>query len=144
MQGTPQTMQDNPRYDDVVREILDYLSDRLAALVAAGLEADRICLDPGIGFGKSHQHNLTLMAHCQDLHELGRPLLVGHSRKGFLAKLLGKQDADRTQATVGAGLALASQGVQVIRVHDVRPLREALLAFAACGGIDGAERSLAD
>ena len=139
MQGTPQTMQDNPRYNDVAKEVRDYLSSRLEALVAAGIAAERVCLDPGIGFGKTHQHNLTLMAHSGELHELGRPLLVGHSRKGFLGKLLGDKQADRTSATVGAALSLAVQGVQVIRVHDVRPVREALLAFEAVGGIDGVE-----
>jgi len=144
MQGTPQTMQDDPRYDDVVREVRDYLQGRLEALVAAGIAPDRVCLDPGIGFGKTHAHNLTLMAHCDHLHELGRPLLVGHSRKGFLGKLLGDPQVDRTLATVGAALALASQGVQMIRVHDVRPVREALLAFAAAGGIDGRECQLDD
>ncbi len=144
MQGTPQTMQDTPHYDDVTREVCDYLGARLEALAGAGIVAERICLDPGIGFGKTHQHNLTLMAHCGQLHELGRPLLVGHSRKGFLGKLLGDERADRTSATVGAALSLAAQGVQVIRVHDVRPLREALLAFEATGGIDGEEIQLAE
>ena len=144
MQGTPQTMQDDPRYEDVVGEVYNYLRDRLEALVAVGIAVERICLDPGVGFGKTHEHNLTLMAHCDRLHELGRPVLVGHSRKGFLGKLLGDSDADRTQTTVGAALALATQGVQVIRVHDVRPVREALLAFAAAGGIDGRECQLAD
>lgn len=143
MQGTPQTMQDDPKYGDVVRDIRGYLRERRDALLEAGVLAERICLDPGIGFGKTHQHNLTLMAHCDEFHELGSPLLVGHSRKGFLAKLLGDKDADRTSATVGAALALAAQGVQVIRVHDVRPVSEALLAFEASGGIDGKETVLA-
>ena len=144
MQGTPQTMQDAPQYDDVVGEVSEYLDGRLESLVAAGIAAERICLDPGIGFGKTHQHNLTLMARCGQLHALGRPLLVGHSRKGFLGKLLGDKQADRTSATVGAAMALATQGVQVIRVHDVRPVREALLAFEASGGIDGQEIELAE
>ena len=144
MLGTPQTMQDDPQYDDVVADILVYLDGRRRALLAAGIDPQRICLDPGIGFGKTHQHNLTLMAHCERFHELGRPLLVGHSRKGFLGKLLGDKQADRTSATVGGALALAAQGVQVIRVHDVRPVREALLAFAAAGGIDGTEGLLAN
>jgi dihydropteroate synthase len=143
MQGTPQTMQDDPRYDDVVEEVRNYLAARLQALVAAGVAAERICLDPGIGFGKTHQHNLALMAHCGRLHRLGRPLLVGHSRKGFLGKLLGDKQADRTSATVGAAMSLAAQGVQVIRVHEVRPVREALLAFEAVGGIDGEPSQLA-
>ena len=144
MQGTPQTMQDNPTYQDVVGEVGEYLSQRLNRLLEAGLERSRICLDPGIGFGKTHQHNLALMARCGEYHWLGCPLLVGHSRKGFLGKVLGDKQADRTAATVGAALALAARGVQVIRVHDVRPLREALQAFAAVGGIDGQEAQLAD
>lgn len=143
MQGTPQTMQDNPQYRDVVGEIRGYLQQRRDALLEAGIASARICLDPGIGFGKTHQHNLTLMAHCEKFHELGCPLLVGHSRKGFLAKLLGDKSADRTAATVGSALALAAQGVQIIRVHDVRAASEALLAFEACGGIDGVEAMLA-
>lgn len=137
MQGTPQTMQDNPAYDDVVSEISEYLHRRRDALIAAGIERDRICLDPGIGFGKTHEHNITLMANCRTFHYLGCPLLVGHSRKGFLGKLIGDKEADRTQATVGAALGLAVQGVQIVRVHDVRPLREALAAFEASGGYDG-------
>ena len=139
MQGTPQTMQDDPRYESVVDDILRYLKQRRDALVEAGVELERICLDPGIGFGKTHQHNLTLMANASHFHELGCPLLVGHSRKGFIGKLLGDKDADRTAATVGAALSLAAQGVQIIRVHDVKPLRDALLLFAATGGIDGRE-----
>lgn len=144
MQGTPQTMQDAPSYDDVVEDILEYLKQRRDALLAAGIDANRICLDPGIGFGKTHQHNLTLMAGVGRFHELACPLLVGHSRKGFLAKLLGDKQADRTAATVGGAMTLAAQGVQVIRVHDVRTVREALLAFEATGGIDGSESVLAD
>ena len=135
MQGTPQTMQDDPQYDNVVEEIFGYLESRRDALLAAGILAERICLDPGLGFGKTHQHNFALMAHCDRFHELGCPLLVGHSRKGFLAKLLADKQADRTAATVGASLGLAAQGVQVLRVHDVRPVREALLAFEAAAGL---------
>jgi dihydropteroate synthase len=143
MQGTPQTMQDDPRYGNVIEEIFAYLKLRRDALLTAGIERERICLDPGIGFGKTHQHNLTLMAHCGRFHELGAPVLVGHSRKGFLAKVLEDKEADRDAATAGSALALAAQGVQVIRVHNVRIVREALLAFEACGGIDGQELVLA-
>ena len=114
------------------------------ALLAAGIDRQRICLDPGIGFGKTHQHNLTLMANCWQFHALSCPLLVGHSRKGFLAKILGDASRDRTAAGVGAALALATQGVQVLRVHDVRPVSEALLAFAATGGLDGTWLELAE
>jgi dihydropteroate synthase len=135
MQGTPQTMQDNPTYTDVVGEVRESLCETRDALVSAGISRERICLDPGIGFGKTHEHNITLMRHCYEFHELGCPLLVGHSRKGFLGKLIGDKEADRTNATVGAALALAVQGVQIVRVHDVRSVLEALLAFEATAGM---------
>jgi dihydropteroate synthase len=142
MQETPQTMQDDPRYSDVVEDIYRYLAQRRDALLAAGIEQERICLDPGIGFGKTHQHNVTLMAHCGRFLELGCPVLIGHSRKGFLGKVLGDKEADRDAATSGAALAAAAQGVQILRVHNVRMVRDALLAFEACGGIDGRETHL--
>lgn len=135
MQGTPQTMQDQPQYGDVVAEIRQYLAGRRDALVEAGIELRRVCLDPGIGFGKTHEHNLTLLQNCWQFHSLGCPLLVGHSRKGFIGKLLGDTAADRTLATTGVSLALALQGVQILRVHDVRALRDALCLFQACDGI---------
>lgn len=134
MQGTPQTMQDDPQYTDLLGEIGDYLAARRAALAADGIHPERICLDPGIGFGKTHAHNIALMAQCGQLHQLGQPLLVGHSRKAFLGKLIGNQEADRTFATIGGAIALAQQGVQIIRVHAVRPVQEALRVFMACGG----------
>ena len=96
MQGTPQTMQDNPFYEDVVEDIYAYLCQRRDALTAAGIARERICLDPGIGFGKTHEHNLDLMRGCGRFHDLGCPLLVGHSRKGFIGKVLGDKGADRT------------------------------------------------
>src|SRR5689334_13124813 len=101
MQGTPQTMQDNPTYADIVAEIHDYLRQRRDALLAAGIERERICLDPGIGFGKTHEHNVTLMANCHRFHDLGQPLLVGHSRKGFIGKVLGDKEAPRLFGTLG-------------------------------------------
>ena len=136
MQGTPQTMQDDPTYSDVVAEIHDYLRERRDALLSARVSRERICLDPGIGFGKTHEHNITLMGHCHEFHDLGCPLLVGHSRKGFLAKLIGDKEADRTNATVGGALALGVQGVQIVRVHDVRAVREAIAVFDATGGLN--------
>jgi dihydropteroate synthase len=136
MQGSPQTMQDNPHYADVVREVADYLRARRDALAAAGIATERIALDPGIGFGKTHEHNVQLLAHCHRLHLLGCPLVVGASRKGFIARLLGERERDRTYGTIGVALALAVQGVQVLRVHDVRAVREALLLFDTVGGID--------
>lgn len=129
-------MQDNPAYKDVIEEIRDYLAARRDALTSAGIEIERVCLDPGIGFGKTHDHNLQLIAACDRFHGLGCPILVGHSRKGFLAKIIDDKEADRTSATVGVALALARDGVQVIRVHDVRPVREALRGFAEAGGLD--------
>jgi dihydropteroate synthase len=119
-----------------VGEVHDYLRDRLTALVAAGLDPERICLDPGIGFGKSHEHNITLSANCRRFHDLRRPLLVGHSRKGFIAKLIGDKLADRIAGTIGVACSLAAQGVQIIRVHDVRAVREAMLLFEATGGLE--------
>jgi dihydropteroate synthase len=142
MQGTPQTMQDNPFYEDVAEDVFSFLLARRDALVSAGIARDRICLDPGIGFGKTHQHNLTLMANCWRYHDLGCPILVGHSRKGFIGKVLGDKDADRGFGTVGAAMSLAAQGVQILRVHDVLAVRQALSLFAACGGIDGRESEL--
>jgi dihydropteroate synthase len=124
-------MQDNPHYDDVVREVRDYLRERRDALIAAGIERERICLDPGIGFGKTHEHNLELLRHCAQFHELGCPLLVGHSRKGFIAHVLGDKSIDRTAGTIGVACALARQGVQIIRVHDVAPVQQALLLYEA-------------
>jgi dihydropteroate synthase len=99
------------------------------------LDLARICLDPGIGFGKTHQHNLALLRHCDRLLALGCPLLVGPSRKGFISHVLGDKLADRTAATIGVALALAAQGVHVLRVHDVGPVKQALRLFAATGGL---------
>jgi len=131
MQGTPQTMQDRPHYDDVVREVMEFLAERRDRLLAAGVPRERICLDPGIGFGKTHQHSITLMRHCAQFHTLGCPLLVGHSRKGFIGQLLGDKTADRAAGTLGASLALALQGIQIIRLHEVRATREAWQVFRA-------------
>jgi dihydropteroate synthase len=137
MQGTPQTMQDQPTYRDVVADIGQYLQGRLETLARSGIDRMRICLDPGIGFGKTHQHNLTLLANLWRFHELGQPLLVGHSRKGFIAKVIDDKEASRTAGTLGVACSLAAQRVQILRVHDVRQVREALLLFEASGGIDG-------
>ncbi|QDU29806.1 Dihydropteroate synthase [Anatilimnocola aggregata] len=125
MQGTPQTMQDQPAYGNVVAEVSAYLEQRRDALLAAGLLPARICLDPGIGFGKTHEHNLQLMAHSATFHALGCPLLVGHSRKGFIGQVLGDKSANRDAGSLGGALALALQGVQVIRLHQIRAAREA-------------------
>jgi dihydropteroate synthase len=135
LQGTPQTMQDDPQYGDVTAEVFEFLRSRRDALIAAGIAADKICLDPGVGFGKTHQHNLTLLANCARFHELGCPLLVGHSRKGYIGKVLADKSADPLAGTIGVACALASQGVQILRVHDVAAVRQALLLYEAAGGI---------
>ena len=131
MQGTPQTMQDAPSYENVVRDILQYLRQRDAKLLEAGIATERICLDPGIGFGKTHEHNIELLQQVVAFHELGRPLLVGHSRKGFIGKLIGDKEADRCAGTLALSLWLAQQNVQVIRVHDVAETRQALDCWKA-------------
>ncbi len=105
MRGTPQTMQDNPTYSDVVQEVTDFLRSARDRLEAAGVDRERICLDPGIGFGKTYEHNLALLANCWRLHELGCPLLVGPSRKAFIGKLLQDATTDRTAGTIGVACA---------------------------------------
>jgi len=135
MRGNPQTMQDDPSYEDVVAEVMDYLRGRRDALVAAGISQDRIAVDPGIGFGKKTAHNLQLLSGSWRFHQLGCPVLVGHSRKGFIGKLIGNRGADRTAGTIGAALALVLQGVQILRVHDVAALRHAIALFEAAGGL---------
>lgn len=129
IQGTPQTMQLDPHYDNVVADVCRYFRERLAALQAVGIAADRIVLDPGIGFGKTAEHNLELLSHIADLQTLGRPVLIGHSRKRFLKKVLGRDVEERHAGTLGVSLALAAQGVDILRVHDVRATRDALLAW---------------
>jgi dihydropteroate synthase len=134
MLGNPQTMQVEPAYENVVEEVLEYLRRRRDALLAAGIPGDRVAVDPGIGFGKRTQHNLELLSRAGRLHELGCPVLVGHSRKGFINRVLDDDRCDRTAGTIGVSLALARQGVQVLRVHDVKPVCQALVLFEAAGG----------
>ncbi|MHC4176328.1 MAG: dihydropteroate synthase [Planctomycetota bacterium] len=131
MRGTPLTMQRAPVYDDVVTDVLTYLGDRRDAVMAAGIEQARIALDPGIGFGKTAEHNLALLCGVWRFHALGCPVLVGHSRKRFIGEVLGDSRADRTAGTIGVAVSLARQGVQILRVHDVGPVREALLLYEA-------------
>jgi dihydropteroate synthase len=119
MQGTPQTMQVSPSYNDVVTEIYTYLEQRQAWLLEHGIEANRICLDPGIGFGKTHAHNVELLRQVTRFHPLGCPILVGHSRKGFIGSVLGDKEVERDSGTLGVSLHLALAGIQIIRVHNV-------------------------
>ena len=135
MQGTPRTMQENPVYQDVVQEVLDYLRRRRDALVDAGIDQSRIALDPGVGFGKTTEHNLALLRAAARLHSLGCPVLIGHSRKRFIARVQGDDSAERTSGTIGVALSLARAGVQLLRVHDVAAVRRALVLFEAAGGL---------
>jgi dihydropteroate synthase len=132
MRGTPQTMQDGPLYQDVVGEIIAYLMERLRHCEAAGVPAPHIAFDPGVGFGKTHAHNVALLRATRQFAALGQPLLIGHSRKGFIGKLLGDAQADRTFGTLGVSLAAALGGAQILRVHDVRPTVEGLRTFLPC------------
>jgi dihydropteroate synthase len=126
MLGTPKTMQQDPRYGDVVAEVSEFLLERAAAAEAAGVAHDLICLDPGIGFGKTLDHNLELLAHLDRLAGLGYPLLIAVSRKRFLGAITGRNEADRLAATIAANVAALERGAWMFRVHDVRPNREAL------------------
>ena len=131
MRGDPRTMQSDPRYGDVVREVRDHLAARLAAAVDAGVPEERVLLDPGIGFGKTLEHNLALLAGLPALAGLGRPLLVGVSRKGMFGTLLGRDVDERMPASVAGGLAAVARGAAVLRVHDVRDTVDALAVWTA-------------
>jgi dihydropteroate synthase len=133
MQGEPRTMQADPRYDDVVSEVAAFLEERLRIAVAAGVSENRICLDPGIGFGKTVEQNFELIRRLDELAALGRPVLVGFSRKSSLGKLLGDPQATTGSlaASVGAAVAAYERGATILRVHDVREHVEALTAARA-------------
>jgi dihydropteroate synthase len=137
MLGEPRTMQDDPRYEDVVSDVKAFLEERLAFAVAAGIPEDNVCLDPGIGFGKTVEHNLQLLARLDELAALGRPVLVGASRKRFLGRVLG--DPEALTGPVSAGVAAAvlayERGASFFRVHDVRPHVEGLAAARAVVGM---------
>jgi dihydropteroate synthase len=129
MQGEPRTMQRDPRYDDVVSEVASFLEERLRAAVDAGVPEERICLDPGIGFGKTVDHNLELIRRLDVLVSLGRPVLVGISRKSTLRKLTGSDDL--VAASVGGAVAAFERGATILRVHDVKPHVDALAVAGA-------------
>jgi dihydropteroate synthase len=133
MRGRPETMQQQPVYDDVVGEVSGFLHARLAAASRAGISAERVVLDPGIGFGKSVEHNLDLLRRQRELLVLGRPLLVGWSRKSTLGAVTGRGVGDRLTASVAAALAAVQNGAKVIRVHDVAATSDALRVWRAAG-----------
>jgi dihydropteroate synthase len=136
MLGEPRTMQRDPRYDDVVSEVAAFLEERLRFAVDAGIREELVCLDPGIGFGKTVEHNFELVRRLDELTALGRPVVVGFSRKSSLGKLLGDPDATTgtVAASVGAAVAAYERGATILRVHDVREHVEALTAAAAALG----------
>jgi dihydropteroate synthase len=132
MQGTPETMQNNPTYEDAALDILDYMGARLVALEAAGLARDKICIDPGIGFGKNLDHNLRILSGIDAFHALGVPLLLGVSRKSFISKIDRDVAAkDRVAGSIAAAIAGWDRGVQLFRVHDVAETRQALAVWQA-------------
>lgn len=129
MQGTPQTMQDNPAYQDVVAEVGAFLAERSAACVAAGIAPERIVIDPGFGFGKTPGHNLQLLQGLERLVASGHPVLVGLSRKSLLGKLTGRKVSERVAASVAAAIAAVAHGAAIVRVHDVAATRDALAVW---------------
>lgn len=129
MQGCPQNMQDSPQYGDVVQEVTQYLQQRAAALIDAGIDHSRIVIDPGIGFGKTAEHNVQLLANLDQLHATGFPVLIGHSRKRFLGKVINRPVEERLSGTIGVSIAVAEQGADILRVHDVASVRDALTAW---------------
>ena len=139
-QGEPKTMQLNPRYDDVLLDVYDALEASIAKAEAAGIARANICIDPGIGFGKTFKQNLELMAGLSIFHGFGVPLLVGLSRKGFIGAVTGeKRAADRVHGSVGGALQAAMQGAHILRVHDVNATVQALKMFTASNDPDSAD-----
>jgi dihydropteroate synthase len=137
MQGSPRTMQDDPRYDDVVDDVRAFLGERVEAAVAAGIDEARIWVDPGIGFGKTVEHNLELLRRLSELRELGRPIVIGTSRKRFLGGLTGREVGDRLGGTIASNVLALAAGADVFRVHDVAELRQALDVAAVLLGRRG-------
>ena len=134
MLGEPRTMQQDPRYDDVVADVKAFLAERLGAAVAAGIDEDRVWLDPGIGFGKTGAHNMELLRRLGELCELGRPLVIGTSRKSFIGGVDGSPADQRLGGTIATSVLAAAEGADVLRVHDVAEVRQALAVAAAVLG----------
>lgn len=131
MLGDPRTMQDDPRYDDVVDDVKAFLTERVQAAIDAGVDEQRIWVDPGIGFGKTVDHNLELIRRLGEFRELGRPVLFGSSRKSFIGKLTGAKVDDRLGGTIASNVIAYANGADVLRVHDVGPMRQALTVAEA-------------
>jgi dihydropteroate synthase len=131
MLGDPRTMQENPTYDDVVDDVRAFLAERIESATAAGIDEERIWVDPGIGFGKTVEHNLELTRRLGELRELGRPLVYGSSRKSFIGKLTGAEADQRLGGTIASNAIAYANGAEMLRVHDVGPVREALTVAEA-------------
>jgi dihydropteroate synthase len=132
MRGTPQTMQQEPRYDDVVGEVADFLAAGLTELEGVGVDPARVVIDPGIGFGKTLEHNLTLLARLREFTSFDRPVLVGASRKGFIGTLTGRDDPqERDAASVAVAAMAVDAGARIVRVHDVAGTRDAVVVARA-------------
>ena len=131
MQGTPRTMQEDPTYDDVVDDVTAFLAERIEFAIGEGIAEDRIWVDPGIGFGKTVRHNLELLRRLGELRELGRPIVVGASRKRFIGTLTGREVDDRLGGTIASNVLAMKAGADVLRVHDVAEVRQALVVADA-------------
>jgi dihydropteroate synthase len=131
MRGEPRTMQAAPRYGDVVSEVRDFLGERTGLLIAAGVDGQRICVDPGFGFGKTLDHNLELLRRLPEFRALGFPVLAGLSRKSMLGAITGRPVGERLQASVAAALLAVERGARILRVHDVAATRDALQVWEA-------------
>jgi dihydropteroate synthase len=134
MLGSPPTMQKNPVYEDVVDEVKAFLAERFEAAIAIGIGEQRIWLDPGIGFGKTAEHNMELLRRLSELRDLGRPLVVGTSRKGFIGKVDGSGASERLGGTIASSVLAAAEGADVLRVHDVAEVGQALAVATAILG----------
>jgi len=126
MQGTPRTMQDDPTYDDVVDDVRAFLSERIEFATASGIDERRIWIDPGIGFGKTLEHNLELLRRLGELTELGRPVVIGTSRKSFIGKITGRPVEERLGGTIASTILALRNGAEILRVHDVREISDAV------------------
>jgi dihydropteroate synthase len=131
MRGEPRTMQSAPAYDDVVDEVRSFLEQRIEYALACGIARERVMIDPGIGFGKTVEHNLTLLRRLDELVQLGLPIVIGTSRKSFLGRITGRENADRLAGTIATCVIALERGASVFRVHEPRPVADALAVAAA-------------
>jgi dihydropteroate synthase len=144
MKGVPRTMQESPRYDDLLGEVKAFLSDRIREAVAAGIPVERTIVDPGIGFGKTAEHNLAVLNRLDVLQDLGRPVCVGPSRKAFIGRILGLPPGERLEGSIAAAVISVCRGAHILRVHDVgavaKAVRVAEAILAATGGFSAGEK----